>query len=76
MRDGSAFGMSNDNDVPAADPTMKPNAPKQDGESMPPAGGESMAPTDSKHPFAGPGQGSEGEAETEPVTTPSPPRRG
>ena len=37
------------------DPTMKKLPGKPSGENVPPAGGESMAPADSKHPYATPG---------------------
>ena len=37
------------------DPTMKKPAGEPSGENVPPKGGESMAPADSKHPYAPPG---------------------
>ena len=37
------------------DPTMKKPPGKPSGENVPPAGGESMSPADSKHPNAPPG---------------------
>ena len=38
------------------DPTMKKLPGKPSGENVPPAGGESMAPADSKHSFPSPGR--------------------
>lgn len=38
-----------------ADPTIKDQPGKPSGENVPPAGGESMSPTQDKHPFATPG---------------------
>ena len=42
------------------DPTMKKLPGKPSGENVPPAGGESMAPADSKHPYAPHGGEDEG----------------
>ncbi len=38
-----------------SDPTMKKLPGQPSGENVPPAGGESMAPADSKQPYAPPG---------------------
>ena len=46
------------------DPTMAELPGKPAGENVPPAGGESMAPADSKHPYAPPG-GADGEEDDE-----------
>lgn len=44
-----------------ADPTMRKPAGEPSGENVPPAGGESMAPADSKHPYAKPGDSGDGD---------------
>lgn len=46
---------STSNDNGNADPTMTSPAGKPEGQNVPPAGGESMAPADSEHPFPPPG---------------------
>lgn len=55
-RGGSAVrGKEDEGGTSPSDPTLKkgPGSPK--GENMPPAGGESMAPADTKHAPAPPG---------------------
>ena len=47
--DGEADGSPN------PDPTMRKLPGKPGDENVPPKGGESMAPADSKHPYAKPG---------------------
>lgn len=49
------FGKDDETGSSNPDPTMKKPPGKPSGENVPPAGGESMAPTDSRHPYAPPG---------------------
>ncbi len=59
---GRSFGKDDGGGSANPDPTMKELPRKPGDENVPPKGGESMGPADSKHPYA---KSDEARAETE-----------
>ncbi len=57
MRNLTGPVLDKDDKAGSANPDLTMHKPpgKPSGENVPPAGGESMAPEDSKHPYATPG---------------------
>lgn len=53
---GAVFAKNDETGSGNSDPTMRELPGKPSGENVPPAGGESMAPADSKHPYPEPGR--------------------
>ena len=52
---GRTYGKDDGGSSANPDPTMKDLPGKPSDENVPPKGGESMGPADSKHPYAKPG---------------------
>ena len=53
--EGPMFAKDDETGSANPDPTVRKLPGKPSGENVPPAGGESMSPADSKHPYPTPG---------------------